>query len=295
MRRAAGQLPVMLVLTALASGGAFGRDDEPAPVAALSPDQRPVLIVLPPIDELMLAHHAHRLSPSKAESLARELGLFLALPIIRSRARESVQPLPGPWRTDDRDRGFTEQLNAALDHSQANWPWRAINIVQSREEIDRLQSQLAGQDVAVAQFSYELEELAGHVQLNASADVTLVSGSGTPRESRLRTRIRHFAPSVSGDPRHAAAAAAEFHAGGRFDQLVSGAALDLSRALAVTVAHALTASPAPAAPARHFAELARKPTCAECRGSDPVLHEEPGRVWVAPAKTAGTILSLPVG
>ena len=287
------QLPVTLILTALTCGAAFGRDDEPASVAALSPDQRPVLIVMPPVEELMLAHHAHRLSQSKAESLARELGLLLALPIIRSRARESVQSLPPVWRTDDGDRGFNEQLAAALGHSQANWPWRAMKIVTSREEVDRLQGQLAAQDVAVAQFSYELEELTGRVQLNATADVTLVDASGTARESRVRTRIRHVAHSLAADPRHPASAVPQFRAGGPIDQLVSAAALDLSRALAVTVARGLT-SPAAAASPHPYADLARKPKCPECQGSDPVLHEEPGRVWIAPARTPGTILSLPV-
>jgi len=294
MRRAARRLPIALLMTALALGTALAGEDEPAPVTALSPDPRPVLIVLPPVDELMLAHHAHPLSQSKAEELALKHGLLIALPIIHQRARESLRPLPLPWRTDDPDRGFALTLSSALGHSQANWPWRALYIVKSGEDVDRLLAQLAGQDAVVALFSYELEELDDRVQLNARAEVTLVRAAGTPRESRVRTSIRHVAPSLYADPGHAKKWVTEFHTGGPLDQLVGVAALDLSRVLAVTVAHALTSAGPAGGATRHFGDLARRPKCAECQPGDPVLHEEPGRVWVAPAKAAGTILSLPV-
>jgi hypothetical protein len=97
-----------------------------AQVTALSPDQRPALVIVTLPRELMLVHHAQPLSPSTAERLAMKLGLFFAGPIIRRHARESVDPLPLGWRTTEPDRGFNAELTQALDNSRVNWPWRSL-------------------------------------------------------------------------------------------------------------------------------------------------------------------------
>jgi hypothetical protein len=294
MRGAARQLLIALFALPFAFGSALAEQLQSASVTELSPDLRPTLIVLPPLQGLMLAHHAHPLSQSRAEALAHALGLLVALPIIHHRARESLQPLPPSWRTDDADRGFMEQLSGALEPGEANWPWRELRIVKSGEEIDRLVSQLSGQDVAVALLGFELEDLGAHVQLSVQADVTFVRFAGTARESRVRTLIRHLAPRLDADPQRPRASAAQFRAAGPLDRLMSTAALDLSRVLAVTVARDVSAVASIAQPqGRRYGQLGRKPKCRECRADDPVLHEEPGRVWVAPTKLPGTVLSLP--
>jgi hypothetical protein len=294
MRSAARQLVIALLVLPFAFGSVLAEQLESTSVAELSPDRRPTLIVLPPLQGLMLAHHAHPLSQSRAEALAHALGLIVALPIIHNRARESLLPLPRLWTTDDADRGFMERLSAALEPGEANWPWRSLSLVKSGEEIDRLIGQLSGDDVAVALLGFELEDLGSYVQLGVQADLTFVRSTGTARESRVRTVIRHLAPRLPADPQRPRRSAGEFSAGGALDRLMGTAALDLSRALAVTIARDLTAGPpSPDDQGRRYASLGHKPKCRECSPNDLVLHEEPGRVWVVPAKLPGTILSLP--
>ena len=281
-------LPVLALFLAWAR--AFAEDA----VTGLSPDQRPTLIVVAPPSELMLAHHAHPLNPNAAERLALKLGLLLAAPIIRDNARESRDPLPPPWRSAQPDRGFLSELKAALDRSGANWPWRALRFASSAEAADAVVGELKGEDVAVATIGTELTEHSRDVQLSADVTVTIIRAVATAREMRTVVVIRHLSEPLPATRDRADKYAAAFRAGGTLDQMVNSAALDLSRMLAVTIARAATPSPAAQAPNRRFGDLARKPRCSECRSGDPVLHEEPGRVWIAPFKSQGTILSLPV-
>ncbi len=266
-----------------------------APATALSPDQRPTLVIVAAPTALLIAHHPHPLSPTEAEQLALKLGLYTAGPIIRRLARAGLDPLPLAWQSGDPDRGFTAGLAAALDRSQANWPWRALKIVASEAEANDAVSELTGQDVAVVTFKCELEDWIHTVQFSARAQVKLLRGAGTPQESRTQFSIRHLSTPLVADWGSARKYSAVFRPGGPLDQAVNAAALDLSRALAVTIARLTTATPNIQIAGREFGQLPDKPKCPECRPDDAVLHVEPGRVWVAPAKLAGTVLSLPVG
>ncbi|HTX23679.1 MAG TPA: hypothetical protein VMD03_03395 [Steroidobacteraceae bacterium] len=278
----------------LVSAPALAGDAAP-PVATLSPDQRPTLVIVDAPAELMIVHHAHPLPPNRAEELALKLGLFVAGPIIRRYAREGVDPLPSAWASGEPDRGFAAALAAALDRPQANWPWRALSIAASVTEAnDVLAGLMTGQDVVLVTFHYELVDQLHTVQLMARAHVRFVRDAGTPRESRTEFSIEHLSQPLVADWGHPRKYAAEFRPGGPLDQRVDAAALDLSHALAVTIARLTTAAPDVRLPGRHFADLPDKPTCPECRPTDAVLHVEPGRIWVAPASLAGTVLSLPV-
>ncbi len=267
----------------------------PAPPTALSPDQRPTLVIVAEPAALLIAHHPHPLSPADAEQLALKIGLFAAEPIIRRDARGGLDPLPPAWQSGDPDRGFTAALSAALDRRQANWPWRGLRIVESQSEADDAVAELTGQDVAVVTFKCELEDWMQTVQYSAWAHVQLVRSAGTPEESRTKYGIDHLSRPLAADWGFARKYEAEFRPGGAFDQTVNAAALDLGRALAVTIARLTTATPNVRIAGRQFGQLAEKPKCPECRPDDAVLQEEPGRVWVAPSKLAGTVLSLPVG
>jgi len=265
-----------------------------APSTALSPDQRPTLVLVASASTLMVVHHARPLPPSVAEQLALKLGLFIAGPIIRRHAREGVDPLPTAWQTSEPDRGFIQALSAALDRTLANWPWRTLRIVGSEAEARDVLADSRGEDVAVVRFKCELDDDLRTVQFIARASVELVRAAGTPRESRTQFQIRHLALPLTADWGRARKYASEFRADGPLDQEVDAAAFDLSRALAVTIARLTTATPSLNISSRHFGDLLHKPKCPVCEPGDPVLHEEPGRVWVAPAKLAGTVLSLPV-
>jgi hypothetical protein len=289
MTRAAQRLLSTLIALslALATVGATS-----APIAELSPDERPMLILVSAPGELLLVHHAHPMPPSAAERLALKLGLFIAGPIIRRRARESAGPLPVAWRTPALDRGFVQELSSTLERTQANWPWRTLRLAASREQAEALAEQSKA-DAAVVSFTLELVDLDRQVQFSASALVLLARAAGTPRESRTYIVIRHFAPPLPADTAHPERSAVLFRAGGALDQQVSAAATDLSRALAVTIARLTTPTPIGAIAGRRYADLAVKPRCTECRPEDAVLHEEPARVWVTPSRQPGTVLSLP--
>lgn len=267
----------------------------PAPAAALSPDQRPTLVIVAAPMALTVVHHAHPLPPAEAEQLALKLGLYAAVPIIRRHARDGWDPLPRAWQTEQTDRGFFAAISAALDPAQqANWPWRALKIVTSSADADAALAQLTGQDAAVATFKCELEDQLRTVQLVARASVRLIHYAGAAGQSDTRFNIRRYGRPIVADwgrPRESAAA---FRSGGELDEEVSAAALDLSHALAVVIAR-LTSPATLESASRHFADLSHKPQCPECRPGDPVIHEEPGRVWVIPTRIGATLLSLPVG
>lgn len=291
----AARRPVFtLAALALAGLPALASADALAPVTSLSPDQRPTLIIVAAPAPLLVAHHPQPLSPGRAQALALELGLAAAVPIIRRHARSGLDPLPRAWKSDEPDRGFTAALAAALDRRQANWPWRDLLIVASEKKARAAVAQLEGEDVAVVRFAYRLEDWMTTVQYRAQARVELLRDVGTARESLTWLTVRHLSPKLVanwGRPRESAAV---FRPGGPLDQAVHAAALDLSRALAVTIARLTTATTGVRVAGLEFGQLAHKPDCPPCGPGDPVLHREPGRVWVAPAKLAGTILSLPI-
>ncbi|HUN28077.1 MAG TPA: hypothetical protein VMU67_17405 [Steroidobacteraceae bacterium] len=286
------RLALLVVLAPLCGAGSLAV--AVAPATALSPDERPILVLVASPSTLMVVHHAHPLPPSEAEQLALKLGLFIAGPIIRRHAREGVDPLPTAWQTSEPDRGFIEALSAALDRTQANWPWRTLRIVDSEADARTVLAESRGDDVAVVRFKCDLDDDLRSVQFVARASVELVRDADTPRESRTQFQIRHLAEPLAADWGRPRKYASEFRPDGPLDHEVDGAALDLSRALAVTIARLTTATPSLTIASRHFADLTRKPKCAVCEPGDPVLHEEPGRVWVAPGRLAGTVLSLPV-
>jgi hypothetical protein len=252
------------------------------PVAGLSPDERPTLIVQLPPDALMLSRHPNL---SATQRLALSLGL-------RARPRDTIEPLPSPWRTVQPDRGLAQELSAALDRSQANWPWRGLQLLADSDQVDRQLAGLSGEDVAIARLGFELDDLGTRVQFAARADVTIVRALGTARETRTRILLRHLAVPLAAQAEHAQRSAAQFRAGGALDQCVDSAALDLSRLLAVMIARAEARGAAPAG--RRFKDLAHPPDCSECRPDDVILHEEPGRVWIAATRSPGLILSLPL-
>ncbi|MGH8149048.1 MAG: hypothetical protein ACRETB_03580 [Steroidobacteraceae bacterium] len=292
--RAARRLAFTLAALALGGVQALARADTLAPVTSLSPDERPTLIIVAAPAPLLIAHHPQPLSPDAAEALALDIGLSAAGPIIRRHARSGLDPLPPAWDSGESDRGFTAALAAALDRPQANWPWRDLEIVASKAKARAAAARLAGEDVVVVTFACQLEDRMTTVQYRAQARVLLLRDVGTPQESRTELSVRHLSRKLAADWGRPRASAAVFRPGGPLDQEADAAALDLSRALAVTIARLTTATPSIRTAGREFSQLAHKPDCPECEPSDPVLHQEPGRVWVAPARLAGTILSLPV-
>lgn len=280
-----------LALVLLPSGASAS---VPAPPAALSPDQRPTLVIVSPPTALTIVHHARPLPPAEAEQLALKLGLEAAVPIIRRRARDGWDPLPRAWQTDEPDRGFSADISAALDPAQqANWPWRALKIVTSSAEADAALAELSGQDAAIATFKCELEDDFRTVQLVARATVRLIHDAGAAGQKETQFNIRHYGRPIAADWGRPRKYAITFRSGGPIDDEVSGAALDLSHALAVIIARLTTPETLTAA-SRQFGDLTHKPTCPECRAADPVIHQEPGRVWIIPARLGATLLSLPV-
>jgi hypothetical protein len=281
-RSAAKKALVVSAALCLAWSNSFSQSPEDADTA-LSPDERPSLLVLLP-DALMLVHRPRL---SAAQRLALSLGL-------RSRPRDTVEPLPAPWRTSQPDRGFAQNLESALDPTQANWPWRALRVFTSSDLLERQLAALAGEDAAIVRLAVELDGAGTRVQLVARAELAMRHAIGTARETRSQVLLQHLAAPVPAQADRAQRSVAPFRPGGTLDQSVAAAALDLSRMLAVTVAR--TDEPGIAAPpsARRFKDAVPKPQCAECRPEDVILHEEPGRIWIAPASTPATILSLPL-
>jgi len=267
----------------------------PPPAAALSPDQRPTLVIVAAPMMLTIVHHANPMPPAEAEQLALKIGLDAAVPIIRRLARDGWDPLPRAWQTEQPDRGFFADVSDALDPAQqANWPWRGLKIVASTAEAETALSQLSGQDAAIATFRCDLEDQLHTVQLVARANVKLIRNAGTQAQSGMQFNIRRYGSPIVADWGRPRKYAVTFRSGGALDEEVNAAALDLSHALAVVIARLTTPTTLDAA-SRHFGDLTHKPRCPECRPGDPVIHEEPGRVWVMPARLGATLLSLPVG
>ncbi len=237
-----------------------------ASATELSPDMRPVLILEPPHGELLL-HHVGRPSDQR--------------------------PLPRAWRTTDPDRGFSQALLMQLAHVAANWPWRTLIVSNSAADSDSHLQTLEGQDAVVATAHDELVDLGGRVQFHVTLALTTVRAIATPQERRVHTRVEYFARNlvaVSSRPRRNRAL---FSTDGPLDDRVSTAATDLSQFLALIVARvSVPDNLHPHNPT--LGALGLHPVCGECRASDPVVYQQPGRVWVRVGKPPGRILALPL-
>jgi hypothetical protein len=264
----------MLVRTVvLIAAGATAHAASPGPGAGLSPDQRPVLVLEPPQGPLLLVHHAVRLPDKQAESLRG--------------------PLPSAWLTSEPDRGFGQALLMQLSQASANWPWRTLIVSSSGPESDSQLQSLMGQDAVMAVVRDELVDLAGKVELHVTMRLVTVRASATTHEARVRTQVEYFAPPLVGDSAMPRRSQAHFVMDGPLDDEVSTAATDLSQFLATIVARvSIPESLHPHNPT--LRELGVHPTCGECRASDPVVYEQPGRIWVRVGKPPGTILALPI-
>ncbi|HEV2702217.1 MAG TPA: hypothetical protein VGV09_11335 [Steroidobacteraceae bacterium] len=240
----------------------------PGPAAELSPDGRPVLLLQAPQSELLLVHHA------------------ALLPEHRAR-------LPPVWHTGEPDRGFSAALLMQLSHVAANWPWRTLIISTSGPESDSQLQSLGGEDAVVAVVKEELVDLRGRVQFHVTMDLVTVRAIATRQETRARTPVQYFAPELAADSRLPRRSQAAFAVDGTLDGQVSTAATDLSQFLATFVARVSV----PASLRAHnptLGELGAHPVCRDCRPSDSVVYQQPGRVWVRVAKTGGSILALPL-
>ena len=238
------------------------------PATELAPDQRPVLLLDPPQGQLMLVRHA------------------VLLPNRRG-------PLPAPWRTPEPDRGFTAALLMQLSHVAANWPWRTLILSTSGPERDRQLQTLGGEDAVVALVHDELVDLRGKVQFHVTMELVTVREIATRHETRARTPVQYFAPLLTADSGMPRRSLAAFAVDGLLDDQVSTAATDLSQFLATIVARVSE----PQSLRAHnptLGELGAHPVCGDCRDTDPVVYQQPGRVWVRVAKSGGSILSLPL-
>jgi hypothetical protein len=236
----------------------------PGPGAGLSPDLRPVLVLEAPHGAMLLVHHEKRRAP-----------------------------LPAAWLTSEADRGFGQALLMQLSQASANWPWRTLINSSSGPESDRQLQSLMGQDAVIAVVRDELVDLVGKVKLHMTMQLETVRAIGTAHEARVHTRVEYFAPPLAGDSALPRRSRAHFVMDGPLDDQVSTAATDLSQFLATIVARvSVPDSLQPHNPT--LGELGVHPTCGECRASDPVVYEQPGRIWVRVGKPPGTILALPV-
>jgi hypothetical protein len=235
-----------------------------APAMELSPDPRPVLLLQPPQGDLMLAH----------------------------RALQRV-PLPRAWRAPEPDRGFAEALQQQLSHGAANWPWRRLIDSTSGADSDSQLATLADQTAVIAVVHDELVDLGGKVEFHVTMELVTVRGIATAHESRSRTQVQYFAPSLSANSSAPRRSTAPFVLDGPLDEQVSTAATDLSQFLATMVAR-VSVPPALRPHNPTLGELGAHPVCGECRASDQVVYVQPGRVWIRVAKPAGSILALPL-
>jgi len=282
-----------VVTIVLLAAGAAAHAVSPGPGAGLSPDLRPVLVLEPPHVALLLVHHAVRLPDKQAETLAMKLGYWIAAPVIRRDREERRGPLPSAWLTSEPDRGFGQALLMQLSQASANWPWRTLIVSSSGPESDSQLQSLMGQDAVLAVVRDELVDLAGKVELHMTMQLVTVRASATTHEARVRTQVEYFAPPLAGDSAMPRRSQAHFVMDGPLDDQVSTAATDLSQFLATIVARvSVPDSLHPHNPT--LGELGVHPTCGECRASDPVVYEQPGRIWIRVGKPPGTILSLPV-
>jgi hypothetical protein len=238
------------------------------PATELSPDRRPVLLLEPPQGQLLLVRHT------------------MLLPNHRA-------PLPAPWRTSEPDRGFSAALSTQLSHVAANWPWRMLIRSSSGPESNSQLQTLGGEDAVVAVMHDELVDLKGKVQFHVTLQLLTVRAIATRQETRAKIPVQYFAPLLvadSGMPRRSQAA---FAMDGSLDDQVSTAATDLSQFLATIVAR-ISVPESLRAHNPTLGELGAHPVCGECSASDPVVYQQPGRVWVRVAKSGGSILSLPL-
>ncbi len=128
---------------------------------------------------------------------------------------------------------------------------------------------------------------------NVTLELVTVRAIATRHETRAQIPVQYFAPLLVADsamPRHNLAA---FAMEGPLDDQVSTAATDLSQFLATMVAR-ISVPESLRAHNPTLGELGAHPVCAECRAADPVVYQQPGRVWVRVAKSGGSILSLPL-
>ncbi len=259
----------------------------------LSPDMRPALILVPPQGALQLVHRATRLRDQRAQALPLKLGSWLTAPITRRDARERHASLPAGWLTTEPDRGFTQALLGQLSHVAANWPWRTLIVSSSAAESDSQLQTLGGQSAVVAVVQDELVDLAGKVELHVTMNLVTVRNAASAHETRVQTPVEYFAPALAADSALPRRNATLFALNGALDEQVSTAATDLTQFLATMVARfSVPASLHARNPT--LGELGLHPTCAECRASDRVVYQQPGRVWVKVGKPPGGILALPL-
>jgi hypothetical protein len=234
--------------------------------AELSPDMRPVLILQPPQGELLLVRRVAHLADKRA--------------------------LPRAWRTSEADRGFTQALLMQLSHVAANWPWRSLIVSTSAAQSAGHLQTLSGQDAVVAVAHDELVDLGGKVQFHVIMDLVTVRAAGA-HQQRAHTPVEYFAPLLPADSSLPRRSLPVFAMDGPLDEQVSTAATDLSQFLALIVAR--VSVPSSLHPHNSsLAALGLHPVCAECRASDPVIYQQPGRVWVRVGKPHGRILALPL-
>jgi hypothetical protein len=264
--REAGRIAAVLILTA-----GSGHAATPDPASELSPDLRPVLLLQPPQGPLLLVPRAARLREHKPHRAA----------------------LPAAWQTAEPDRGFTQALLMQFSHVAANWPWRTLSVSTSGPESDSQLQSLADQDAVVAVVHDALLDLGGKVQFQITLELTTVRAIATAHERRLHSHVEYIGQALvadSGQPRRALAA---FAKDGALDQQVSTAATDLSQFLATIVARvSVPDSLHPHNPT--LGGLGLHVSCAECRASDQVVYQQPGRVWIRAGTPSGSILALPL-
>ena len=260
-------LAVGALATGLCLSGAVQAQTS-GPATELAPDERPALLLEPPQGPLLLEHHS------------------LLLPNRRS-------ALPAPWRTGEPDRGFTSALLMQLSHVAANWPWRSLIVSTSGPESDSQLQTLGGEDAVVAVVKDELMDLGGKVQFHVTVDLVIVRGIATRHETRSHIPVQYFAPALNADSAAPRRSPAAFAMDGPLDDQVSTAATDLTQFLATIVAR-LWVPESLRAHNPTLAELGVRPVCADCRATDPVVYQQPGRVWVRVARSGGSILSLPL-
>jgi hypothetical protein len=186
--------------------------------------------------------------------------------------------LPSAGRTPESDRGFGAALLLQLSHVAANWPWRTLIVSTSGPESDSQLQTLPGEDAVVAVVKDDLVDVAGKLQFHVSMALVTVRAIATRHEARVQTPVEYFAPVA---------------VAGRLDDQVSTAATDLSQFLAAIVARASV----PKRLRAHnptLGELGAHPVCGRCVASDPVVYQQPGRVWVRVGKRGGSILALPL-
>ncbi len=290
--RQAGLIVGAIIVAALGSALPDAVHAAVAAATQLSPDVRPVLMLEPPQGDLLLVNHAARLPDKGSESLALKLGHWIAAPISRRDRYEWSAQLPLSWRTSEPDRGFAQALLLQLS-GPANWPWQTLIVSSSGPESDSQLQSLVGQDAVIAVIRDELVDLAGKVELHVTMDLTTVRAIATTHETRVHVSVDYFARALRADSGQSRRSVAQFVVAGPLDDQVNTAAADLSEFLATVVARvSIPNSLHPHNPT--LGELGVHPSCDVCRPADPVVYQQPGRVWVQVSKVPGSILALPL-